>query len=160
MYEKAPEKVGKTLYKRLKKTHLSQRVNCITKIALLLDTLSTGASVINTSCLHLLQSIQESSKLFLCKLETESVILRCCCSVPQSCGTLFHPRDCSTPGLPAHRQLPELAQTHVHWVGDAIPPSHPLLSPSPPALNLSQQQGLPQRRYSTQQFTYRSPLTF
>ena len=48
----------------------------------------------------------------------------------------------STPGLPAHHQLPELTQTHVQWVGDAIQPSHPLLSPSPPALNLSQHQSL------------------
>ena len=48
----------------------------------------------------------------------------------------------STPGLPVHHQLPELTQTHVHRVGDAILPSHPLLSPSPPALNLSQHQGL------------------
>ena len=45
--------------------------------------------------------------------------------------------DCSTPGLLVHHQLPEFTQTHVHWVGDAIQPSHPLLSPSPPALNLS-----------------------
>ena len=50
--------------------------------------------------------------------------------------------DCSTPALPVHHQLPELTQTHVHWVGDAIQPSHPLSSPSPPALNLSQHQGL------------------
>ena len=50
--------------------------------------------------------------------------------------------DCSTPGFPDHHQLPELAQTHVHWVGDAIQPSHPLSSPSPPAFNLSQHQGL------------------
>ena len=50
--------------------------------------------------------------------------------------------DCSMPGLPVHYQLPELTQTHVHWVGDAIQPSHPLLSPSPPAFNLSQHQGL------------------
>jgi len=49
--------------------------------------------------------------------------------------------DCSTPGFPVHRQLPELAQTHVHRVGDAIQPSHPLY-PSPPAFNLSQHQGL------------------
>ena len=49
---------------------------------------------------------------------------------------------CSTPGLPVHHQLPEFTQTHVHWVGDAIQPSHPLLSPSPPAPNPSQQQGL------------------
>ena len=50
--------------------------------------------------------------------------------------------DCSTPGLPVHHQLPEFTQTHVHWVGDAIQPSHPLSSPSPPALSLSQHQGL------------------
>ena len=49
------------------------------------------------------------------------------------------------PGLPVHHQLPELAQTHVHRVGDAIQSSHPLLSPSPPAFNLSQHQGLFQR---------------
>ena len=49
--------------------------------------------------------------------------------------------DCSTPGLPVHQQRPELAQTHVHRVGDAIQPSHPLLFPSPPAFNLSQYQG-------------------
>ena len=50
--------------------------------------------------------------------------------------------DCSTPGLPVHHQLPEFTPTHVHWVGDAIQPSHPLSSPSPPAFNLSQHQGL------------------
>ena len=50
--------------------------------------------------------------------------------------------NCSTPGLPVHHQLPESTQTHVHWVGDATQPSHPLSSPSPPALNLSQHQGL------------------
>ena len=55
---------------------------------------------------------------------------------------LYKPMDCSTPGLPVHHQLPELTQTHVHWVGDAIQPSQPLLSPSPPTFNLSQQQGL------------------
>ena len=63
-------------------------------------------------------------------------------SVAQSCPTLCDPMDCSTPGLPVHHQLLELAQTHVHWVGVAIQPSHPLLSPSPPAFNLSQHQGL------------------
>ena len=50
--------------------------------------------------------------------------------------------DCSTPDLPVHHQLPEFTQTHVHWIGDAIQPSHPLLSPSPPAFNPSQHQGL------------------
>ena len=63
-------------------------------------------------------------------------------SVAQLCPTFCDPRDCSTPGLPVHHQLLELTQTHVHWVSDAIQPSHPLLSPSPPAFNLSQHPGL------------------
>ena len=63
-------------------------------------------------------------------------------SVAQSCLTLCNPMNRSTPGLPVHHQLPEFTQTHVHRVGDAIQLSHPLLSPSPPALNLSQHQGL------------------
>ena len=63
-------------------------------------------------------------------------------SVTQLCPTLCDPIDCSTPGLPVHHQLLESTQTHVHWVGDAIQPSHPLSSPSPPAFNLSQHQGL------------------
>ena len=63
-------------------------------------------------------------------------------SVAQSYPTLCDPMDCSTPGFPEPHQLPELAQTHVHQVGDAIQPSHPLSSPSPPAFNLSQHQGL------------------
>ena len=60
----------------------------------------------------------------------------------QSCPTLCDPMECSTPGLPVHHQLPEFIQTHVHRVSDAIQPSHPLSSPSLPALNLSQHQGL------------------
>ena len=63
-------------------------------------------------------------------------------SVTQSCPTLCHPMDYSTLGLPVHHQLLEFTQTHVHWVTDAIQPSHPLLSPSPPTFNLSQHQGL------------------
>ena len=64
------------------------------------------------------------------------------CSVTQSCLTLCHPKDSSTPDLPVHHQLLELAQNHVHRVSDAIQPSHPLSSPSPPAFNLFQHQGL------------------
>ena len=63
-------------------------------------------------------------------------------SVAQSCLTLCDSMNRSTPGLPVHHQLLEFTQTHVHWVGDAIQPSHPLLSPFPPALNLSQHRGL------------------
>ena len=57
-------------------------------------------------------------------------------SVTQSCPTLFDPMDCSTPGFPVHHQLPELAQTHVCRIGDAIQQSYPLSSSSPPASNL------------------------
>ena len=77
-------------------------------------------------------SLYQSFKLY--SVQSSSVI--------QSCSTLCDPMDCSTPGLPVHHPLPESTQTHVHWVGDAIQPSHPLLSPSPPAFNLSQHQGL------------------
>ena len=66
-------------------------------------------------------------------------------SVAQSCPTLCDPVNRSTPGLPVHHQLLEFTQTHVHRVSDAIQPSHPLSSPSPPASNPSQHQGLFQR---------------
>ena len=63
-------------------------------------------------------------------------------SVAQSCPTLCNPMDCRTPGFSVHHQFQKLVQTHVHRVSDAIQPSHPLLSPSPPTFNLSQYQGL------------------
>ena len=71
--------------------------------------------------------IQFSSVQFRCSVISDS---------------LSDPVDRSTPGLPVHHQLPKLAQTHIHWVGDAIQPSHPLLLPSPPTFNLSQHQDL------------------
>ena len=60
-----------------------------------------------------------------------------CCLVAKSCPTLCDPKKCSTPGFPVLNYLPEFAQMHIHWVGDGIQPSHPLLAPSPPALNLN-----------------------
>ena len=63
-------------------------------------------------------------------------------SVTQSCLTLCNPMDRSTTHFPVHHQLPEFTQTHVHWVSDAIQSHHPLSSPSPPAFNHSQHQGL------------------
>ena len=74
-----------------------------------------------------------------CELYKNNVIFS---SVAQSCPILCDHMNRSTPGLPVHYQLPEFTQTHMHRVGDAIQPSHPLSSPSPPALNLSQHQGL------------------
>ena len=64
------------------------------------------------------------------------------CSVTQLCLTLCNPMDCSMPGFPVLHSLPEITLTHVHWLGDAMQPSYSLLSPSPPAFNLSQNQGL------------------
>ena len=63
-------------------------------------------------------------------------------SVAQMCLALCNPMDCSTPGFPVHHQLPELAQTHVHRVHDAMQPSHPLSLPSPPAFNITQHHDL------------------
>ena len=85
-------------------------------------------------------------------------------SVAQLCSTLCDPMDCSTPGFPAHHQLPELAQTHVQRVGDAIQPSHPLSSPSPPPITLSQHQGffnksvLPMRWPKYWSFSFNLPM--
>ena len=73
----------------------------------------------------------------------------CCCSVAKLCPTLYNLMDCSTPGFPVLHCL--LAQTHIHWVSDAIQPSHPLSPPFPPALNLSQHQGLFQWGISSHQ---------
>ena len=70
-------------------------------------------------------------------------------SVAESCPTLCDPMHCSTTGLPVHHQLLELAQTHVHQVGDAIQPSHPLSSPSPPAPSPSQHQSFPMSQFFT-----------
>ena len=60
----------------------------------------------------------------------------------QWCPALYNPIDRSMPGFPIHHQLLRLTQTHVHWVGDAMQPAHPLLAPSPPVFNLSQHQHL------------------
>ena len=78
----------------------------------------------------------------------------CCgCSVSKSCPTLCDPMDCSSPGFPVHHQFLELAQTHVHRVDDAIQPSQRLLSPSPPACDLSQRWGISPWTGSSHQMT-------
>ena len=84
----------------------------------------------------------KANELLALILECISSVIIQFSSVIQSCLTLCDPMDYSTPGLPVHHQLLELAQTHVHVVGDAVQPSHPLLSPSPPVFNSSQHQGL------------------
>ena len=95
-----------------------------------------GASVYSLETTDL-----ESLPVFF-KQQAFSVVLEKFSSVTQSCLTFHDPMDCSTPGLPVHHQLPEFTQIHAHWVGDAIQPSHPLSSPSPPAFKLAQHQGL------------------
>ena len=83
--------------------------------------------------------------ILACVSSSPAFLMRCSVefsSVAQSCPTLCDPRNHSTPGLPVHQQLLEFTETHVHWVGDAIQPSHPLSSPSPPAPNPSQHQSL------------------
>ena len=96
--------------------------------------------------LHGIFSTQESNLRLLCLLHWQGGSLLApsvqSSSVTQSCLTLCDPMNRSTPGLPVHHQLPESTQTHIHRVSDAIQPSHPLSSPSPPASNSSQHQSL------------------
>ena len=98
-----------------------------------------------------LSYVHASKKLFKMSIEPKGIykfdvisikIQMAFNSVAQLCPILCDPMDCSTPGLPIQHQLPEFTQTHVHWVGEAIQPSHPLSSPSPPAFNLSQHHGI------------------
>ena len=88
-------------------------------------------------------SVTEDIKQSSCAEKDVSIyIIHWYGSVAKSCPTLCNPMNRSTPGLPVHHQLPEFTQTHVHWVDDAIQPSHPLSSPSLPAFNLFQHPGL------------------
>ena len=93
-----------------------------------------------SKCL-LISGLQSPLAAILEPKKIKSVIFKIS-SAAQSCPTLCDPMNRSTPGLPVHHQLPEFTQSHVHQVGDAIQPSHPLLSPSPPDFNLSQHQSL------------------
>ena len=89
----------------------------------------------------LLGCYNSCSKVLVCEFQHLSLLVQFSL-VTQSCPTLSDPMDCSTPGFPVHHQIPELAQTHVHRVSDAIQPSHLLSSSSLPAFNHSQHQGL------------------
>ena len=93
------------------------------------------------------KSVNKSNKRYASPLCRKLCIIKKICSVQfhtvtKSCPALCNPMDHSTPGLPVHHQLPQFTQTHIHRVGDAIQPPHPLLSPSPLAFNLSHHQGL------------------
>ena len=96
----------------------------------------TCQSLCQCACIHLFLFFDTSI------MHCISTLLYQFSSVTQLCLTLCHPMNRSTPGLPVHHQLPEFTQTHVHWVSDAIQPSYPLSSPSPPDPNPSQHQGL------------------
>ena len=94
----------------------------------------------------------KSCDLFLVqKFSARLLCCHCCCSVTKSCPTLRKPMDCSVPGFPVLHYLLQFAKTHIHWVGDAIQPSHPLSPTSPPALNLPQHHGFFQWVGSSQQ---------
>ena len=94
----------------------------------------------------IMSNVMDSVKIRDCKWETASIhrgyTQAHCCSVTKSWPMLGDPMDYSRPGFPVLHSLPEFAQTHFHCVNDSIQPSHPLLSPFPPVLNLSQHQGL------------------
>ena len=94
----------------------------------------------NTLSRFVIAFLLRSNRLLISWLQSRPTVIFS--SVTQSCPTLCDPMDCSTPGLPVHHQLLKFTQTHVHWIGDAIQPPHPLSAPSPPTLNLSQHQGL------------------
>ena len=89
-----------------------------------------------------LLSMKKIPRKVYCKRRNKTKTTGQFSSVAQSCPTLCHPMNCSTPGLPVHHHLPESTQTHVHRVSDDIQPSHPLSSPSPPAHNPSKHQGV------------------
>ena len=118
-------------------------------ISLLFNTLSRFVIAFLPRSKHFLTLwLQSQSAVILepkkIKSVTASTVSPCIqfSSVTQSCSTLCDPMNRSTPGLPVHHQLPKFTQTHAHRVSDAIQPSHPLSSPSPPALNPSQHQSL------------------
>ena len=98
-------------------------------------TMSLGVICKSQPFLSVLDAVRQKVRAHVCSY---------CCSVAKLRVTLYDPMDRSTPGFPVLHQLPEFTQTHVHRVGDAIQLSHPLSSPSPPAFNLSQHQGLSQ----------------
>ena len=126
MAKREKKKANANLINSIQLIHLINK--CIPKYK---NNAIVGFVVSNSYCLQ--------TKTFICMSIIASVQFS---SVSQSCPTLCDPMNHSTPGLPVHHQLPESTQTHVHLVSDAIQPSHPLLSPSPPAFNLSQHQGL------------------
>ena len=130
--------VGKIVPTELLDTSLSQTFD------LLKNTVSAKCNMTRCIC-----NGKQDETLLPCQLTVRAIPMMCwwcslagCCSVTKSCPSLCDPMDCSTPGFPVLHYLLEFAQIHAHCVGGAIQPSHPLSPPSPPALSLSQHQGL------------------
>ena len=111
------------------------------KISTRKEIIKIRAEIIEKEMKETIVKINKTKSLFFEKIKLTKLSVQFS-SDTQSCPTLCNPMNCSTPGLPVHHQLPEFTQTHVHRVGDAIQPSHPLSSPSTPAPNPSQHQGL------------------
>ena len=112
----------------------------------------TKAACCTGTCMSLIHYLYPNSA-FLKNRYINPDTQKCCGSITKSCLILSYPMDYSMPGFPVHQCFPEFVQTRVHWVNDAIQPSHPLSSPSPPFLNLSQHQGLFQWVGSSHQVT-------
>ena len=119
---------------------------CVSLLIFCLDDLSIGVSgVLKSPPIIVLLSISPFMSVSVCLMYWGAPMLGASVqfsSVAQLCPTLCDPMNHSMPGLPVHHQLPEFMQTHIHRVSNAIQPSHPLSSPSPPAHNPSQHQGL------------------
>ena len=119
---------------------------CVSLLIFCFDDLSIGVSeLLNSPIIFVLLSITPFISVSVCLMYQGASMLDSSVqfsSVTQSCPTLCDSMNHSTPGLPVHHQLPEFTQTHVHQVSDAIQPSHPLSSSSPPAPNPSQHQSL------------------
>ena len=128
----------------------SKRLTVLSKVTQLVRTVTRSQAALISELLFLSQCtlkglkqlIREESKLVCWEWRSLDCVSVQFSSVTQSCPTLYDPVNRSTPGLPVHHQLPEFTQTHIHQVSDAIQPSHPLSSLSPPAPNPSQHQGL------------------
>ena len=103
---------------------------CVNIWHLLFSFWLTSLCITSSRSIHFISTDSICSFVWL-----SNIPLHICCSVSQLCPTLFNPMNCSISGLPIHHQLPEFTQIHIHSVGDAIQPSHPLLFPSPPAPN-------------------------